>query len=760
MGEDYEALRLAVEAEEALRIPGGVPLALALAIESMSAAHTAAGDRVLRRALARQPRVVTRVPHSGDGVSLRFSPDRRRLVVSGQHGPGLLIDVETGEELARVDAGTHNAMVLSPDGAWVSGYAEGTTGRVYLFDAETGAERVRPELDLSPSRPFFDADGRWLALGELDGRRVLVDLRDGKTTRLYRAAREWNRGVTFSADGASLVVGVGSRLLVFDTATGDRRAAFRYRESAWDLAFAPDGSRVAIAGGDVVQIFDVESGTELGTVACSGGVFGSVFSADGTRIAVKAEPHQVLVHDVASGTRLARVGHGDMVWTTVFSPDGRTLATGSGDEPGRGWLTLVDVDSGVEFAAFRHLDGVSRVVFSPRGTRVATALGREIRVFDTRPGTEIARIFADADADADAGVESFVFGGEDHLALAHDGAVEVVAVPTGCERARSTAGQGAQIRALSGDGSRIVADDYDWSNVFAVRTSEVWVLDAATGSEIARRSLSRAWAAALSRAGNRLVTGEMAVQVFDVDPGGTLVWLRWPFSYESAVTAVALSAAGETVAVGTRDGRLQLVDVASREKMAELVGKRAVNGLAFLDDRRVLCVDELGTVRILTPDGELRLPDHERAVRLAASADGTRLATVTGVPDEREATVRVFDSATGAELLRVEHDGGVGAVALDPAGEVLAWVECTFGADPVVRLVDAGTGRWRGAIDVDALVVELAFTADGTELVAALSDATVRTYEVDPAALLERVIAVAPRWLTPRERLRYGLATE
>jgi len=108
---------------------------------------------------------------------------------------------------------------------------------------------------------------------------------------------------------------------------------------------------------------------------------------------------------------------------------------------------------------------------------------------------------------------------------------------------------------------------------------------------------------------------------------------------------------------------------------------------------------------------------------LSLSADGKVLAT-----GGWDAAVRLWDLATGKEILTISHDRAkVLAVALSPDGKVLASADAN--GSPV-RLWDTATGKeLRSCAGHNGSVVALVFAPDGKTFASAGTDGTVRVWE-------------------------------
>ncbi len=214
--------------------------------------------------------------------------------------------------------------------------------------------------------------------------------------------------------------------------------------------------------------------------------------------------------------------------------------------------------------------------------------------------------------------------------------------------------------------------------------------------------------------GRRIATGaDDRVRIFDAESGDEVHSIACPFD----VTAVAFSPDGRILAIAREDRRIQVVDAASGNTIATLLGHReTVTTLAFdpkrprlasgSDDRtiRIWDVSERGFGR------ELRSIDaHGGPVRaIAFDAAGRWIASGSD-----DGTVRVFDAATGFTLRTYDDfPDRIASVDFHPSEDRLA---VAAGNTVELRPVDPRDFR-ETSFDLDFTIEELRVVteSDGT----------------------------------------------
>ncbi len=210
------------------------------------------------------------------------------------------------------------------------------------------------------------------------------------------------------------------------------------------------------------------------------------------------------------------------------------------------------------------------------------------------------------------------------------------------------------------------------------------------------------------------------------------VALSEAFSY---TTALALSADGTFLAMGTATGEVWLRRVTDRTLLLGVQGHGGpVLGVALSADGRLLASGSFdGTVKLWEagsgqPLATLR--GHSRGVwGVALSADGHLLAS-----GSVDGTVKVWDVNGGQVLTALQgHQGGVQGVALSGDGHVVA----SGSFDGTVKLWEVATGRLLRTLEGHTGTVQgVSLSGDGRFVASGSGDGTARVWEVASGRLL------------------------
>jgi len=270
---------------------------------------------------------------------------------------------------------------------------------------------------------------------------------------------------------------------------------------------------------------------------------------------------------------------------------------------------------------------------------------------------------------------------------------------------------------------------------------------------------------AFSPGGRTLATGNAdgTTRLWDMASHQQIAVLTGP---AGPVDSVEFSPGGRTLATGNADGTARLWDMASHRQIATLTGPAGpVSSVAFSPDGATLAAGSADGVWLwglptpcnclTTPPSAARLTGPAGAVNsVVFSPDGETLAAGSG-----DGTVQLWDMATEQQIATLtRHHGTVTPVAFSPDGRTLA----AGSGDGTVQLWDRATHRQIATLtSPTGTVTSVTFSRDGTTLAASRADHTIRLWDVAYLVnVVPRLCASAGRSLTRAEWARYvpGLA--
>ena len=481
---------------------------------------------------------------------------------------GSELDLPKGA-IERFGKGWVRDIVFSPDG---SQFAVATTTGIWIYDSHTGKQINRFEGHMGGANAIsYSRNGQLLAASHQD---LTIRLWEPTSKNqkepipALRGHKDKIYAVTFSSDGNSSMLASASadktiRLWDPHTLTDDERliAILPYKDAVRTVAFSFDNRMLAGGSDDgIIQVWDAGTGDQIYEFKeHTNSVQAVHFSRNRTELVSASLDGNVLLWSlVGEGGRLhSPIQHNASVYTAKFSPDGNTFATGSADKLIRLWDTNTTKHN-LTFTG--HKDSVSDIDFSPDGTTLVSASpDGTILLWDTigaRTRLEIS--------EHTGGIKALAYTEDNRIRACGtglDGKLRLWDAGTSSELSLLSEHTGLTTSVtFSNDGKIIVSGGSEDGTIFL--SNVLKVLE-----------------------NNKGINNESLQTVLSGNAHG--------------ITALALSPAGTTLATGGADGRIHLLDVASRRELKVLKGAQGtITSLTFaVDGTHLFSGEENGTIR-------------------------------------------------------------------------------------------------------------------------------------------------------------------
>jgi len=551
----------------------------------------------------------------------------------------LVSAVQRTEWLDWIVPASATAVALGPDGnTLLTGRADGT---VVVWDVERRQATGKPiqvsktavsRLVFAPGGVTFAVAGSRaepVSLWNLEERRRLGELGKGE-----------DADIAFSTNGRTIALVAGGRITLWNVGRRELLRRVGRFPTAGRVAFSPDGRMLASTeildhraspSDAVVRLWDAGTGRQLGkplALAAPGFVPSRLaFSPDGRLLAAATlrddlgNPGVFRVWDVSRREPLGEAVTAESAGVTAvaFSRDGKTLVSGA--DRVRTWTwSRVDGLSERPGSPFKGTVHTSDVAVGPGGLLVALGADGSVRVSGFTGAWTLGELLTKG-----ASASTALSGDGTVLAAATlDGAITLWDVAsrrtrgaplrTGTESAAIGTEFGTV--ALSADGKTVAFGD--WNGRLTL-----WQ-GAARRSTQKSSGLDEISSFALTPNANALVAFDFAGRAAFLPLDGE----ARPIA-DAGVSAVAFSAAGDTLALGADDGTISFRDGAGR-RLGKAVGAHSgpVSSLAFSRDGHTLASGGEG-------DGTVRLWDvaHRVPMGTALKVDDAGISSLAFAPD-------------------------------------------------------------------------------------------------------------------------------
>jgi WD40 repeat protein len=636
-----------------------------------------------------------------DGVTCAaFSRDGEKIVTGGQDGTARVWQASTGFCLAVLALHRDGIVALdvSPDGDRVATASRNGTAKSWSLrslDESCALEGHTANL----TAVHFDPQGKRLLTAGGDAAVRIWDARQPRLLHVLRHCPASIQQAKWSPDGRWILATSSDCGLVWDTATGALAARLQGQPlPQLAIAWSPDNRWAVTSSGDRgAAVWECGSWQPVAALAGhEGSIHDAEFSGDGRWLVTASHDRTARLWETPSFRPAAVLGgHGHVVIRAGFSPDSTRVVSASVDGTARLWRT--GGPAAVPLLA-GHQGPVTCAAYSPDGRFVATGSeDRAVRLWDAG-GRPLARLGDHAER-----VTTVQWSADAKILLAGSPLdIKAWAVPGGKEILALRTGQWITEATLSPRGDCVAVSNPDGS-------ATVWSLE-----------------------GRRLVHLQVDGQSF---------------------TNMCFSPDGERIA-SSLGNQVRLWCPRTGKTLAEFTLATAYfNPLVFSPDGRQLLA--AGNTEAPVLDAEtgkiLSLLGGWEGLQVSGSfsPDGARFLMRT----VSEKFARIWNSRTGrTEVFLKGHQDIVEEARWSPDGRLVI----TRSPDRTARLWEAATGKELLTIEHEQWVHAIAFNPEGTHVLTGSADGVARIWPIDPVPVAR---ALRLRALTPAERDQFEIGT-
>jgi len=346
---------------------------------------------------------------------VKFSPDGKYVVATGS-GQSFLYDIRTGKQVFHLSfKGLDCLPVFAPDSKSLLTLNKHNTAAIWdvagrkqtrLFKGYQNKERT-DGLSFNQAdwyhtniikylerknKAILSPDGKYLAKGSIDSVAVLLNLKTGKTERVFSGHSKSVIACAFSHDGHFLLTASGDKTMkLWELASGKLIRTFKgHHALIFDVRFSSDDQLIVSAGwDDSIRIWETATGKVLKFIRTNNASPYSIGFTPNDLYLVSGDLNRELKLWEADAAKEFRniVGHTNIVSDVCFSPDGKHMVTASYDGSVKVW----DFLSGMLINKLTsHLSDVYSVAYHPQGKYIFSGSNdRTIKIWDALSGKEV-----------------------------------------------------------------------------------------------------------------------------------------------------------------------------------------------------------------------------------------------------------------------------------------------------------------------------------------------------------------------------------